>query len=45
MMEDLILIPLFVEQDSYAVDKRLIWSPRYDSVILAQEVRKKEEPL
>ena len=43
MMEDLIIIPLYVEQDSYAVDKQLVWSPRYDSVILAQEVSKKRE--
>jgi len=43
MMDDLILIPLYVEQDSYAVSKKLTWSPRYDSLILAQEVSKKPE--
>jgi peptide/nickel transport system substrate-binding protein len=43
IMDDLILIPLYVEQDSYAVSKKLVWSPRYDSLILAQEVKRKVE--
>jgi peptide/nickel transport system substrate-binding protein len=42
LMDDLLMIPLYVEQDAYAIDRNLSWKPRYDSLILAQEVKAKD---
>jgi len=38
LMEDLVWIPLYVDQDVYAVDRSLAWKPRNDSFILAAEI-------
>lgn len=38
LMEDLLLIPLYVQQDAFAVDTAYLWHPRYDSMVLADEV-------
>lgn len=38
-MEDVLLVPLCVDQDAYAIDASYSWQPRYDSLILASEVR------
>lgn len=37
-MQDLPWIPLFIEQEMYALDKRFSWQPRSDGFILVQEV-------
>lgn len=37
-MEDLVWIPLYIDQDVYAVDRRLQWQPRNDSFVLAWEI-------
>jgi peptide/nickel transport system substrate-binding protein len=39
LVDDLAWIPLYVDEDVYAVDRRLAWSPRNDSFILAAEIR------
>jgi peptide/nickel transport system substrate-binding protein len=39
LVDDLAWIPLYVDEDVYAVDRRLGWSPRNDSFILAAEIR------
>ncbi len=38
LMRDLVWIPLFVDQDDYAVDRRFVWQPRNDGIILASEI-------
>ena len=38
LMRDLVWIPLFVDQDDYAVDRRFEWQPRNDGIILASEI-------
>jgi peptide/nickel transport system substrate-binding protein len=38
LMEDLLLVPLYVQQDAFALDKSYTWQPRYDSLVLADEV-------
>ena len=38
-MDDLLFAPLYEEQDAYMVNNSYSWKPRYDSVILASEVR------
>jgi len=38
LMSDLVWIPLFVDQDDYAVDRRFAWQPRNDGIILASEI-------
>lgn len=38
LMEDLLLVPLYVQQDSFALDKAYKWQPRYDSLVLADEI-------
>ena len=40
LMDDLLLVPLYVDQDAYAVKKSYKWHPRYDSLILASEVNR-----
>ncbi len=37
-MEDLPLIPLYMDKDVYAVDRSLSWTPCNDGIILAQEI-------
>lgn len=38
IMEDLPWIPLYVDQNVYALDRSLSWQPRNDSFILASEI-------
>jgi peptide/nickel transport system substrate-binding protein len=38
LMDDLVWIPLYVDDDDYAVDRRLDWQPRNDGLILASEI-------
>ena len=38
IMADRAWIPLYIDQDVYAIDRRLAWTPRNDSFILAAEV-------
>ena len=38
LMEDLPWIPLYIDQDVYAVQDSLVWRPRSDSYILAHEI-------
>lgn len=39
LMDDLPWIPLCIDQEAYAIDRRFDWQPRSDSFVLAQEVR------
>src|SRR5262249_18219960 len=36
--EDLALVPLYVDQDVYALRRAFLWTPRNDNFILASEV-------
>lgn len=38
LIGDLVWVPLYVDEDTYAHDKRLRWRPRNDSFILAAEI-------
>jgi hypothetical protein len=38
VVADLVVIPLFNDQDVYVVDTRLSWQPRSDSAIRAAEI-------
>jgi peptide/nickel transport system substrate-binding protein len=38
LMEDLPWIPLYIDQDVYALDHRFVWSPRHDSHVFAYEI-------
>ena len=38
LMDDLVWIPLYIDQDVYAMDRSLSWQPRHDSYILAEEI-------
>jgi peptide/nickel transport system substrate-binding protein len=40
-MDDLVWIPLYIDQDAYVVDKNFLWKPRNDSFILAWEIGRK----
>ena len=42
IMDDLVWIPLYVDDDDYAVDRRLAWQPRNDGLILAAEIAPRE---
>lgn len=42
VMGDLPWIPLYVDQEAYAVDNSLSWTPRNDSYIFAFEIGKKQ---
>ena len=37
-MQDLVWVPLYVDQDVYALDRAYAWQPRSDSFILAAEI-------
>jgi hypothetical protein len=37
-MQDLVLIPLYADEDIYAMDRSLAWRPRNDGMVLAAEV-------
>lgn len=39
MMEDLPWLPLYVDDDVYAVHQDLAWQPRYDGYVQAQEIQ------
>jgi hypothetical protein len=39
VMDDVAWIPLYIDQDSYAIDQRYSWKPRNDSFILASEIK------
>ncbi|HKB70814.1 MAG TPA: ABC transporter substrate-binding protein [Thermoanaerobaculia bacterium] len=43
LMDDLVWIPLYVDDDDYAVDRRLSWQPRNDGLILAPEITPKND--
>ena len=43
LMDDLVWIPLYVDDDDYAADRRLSWQPRNDGLILASEIGKRGE--
>ncbi len=38
LMSDLVWIPLYVDQDDFAIDRRLEWQPRNDGIILVSEI-------
>ncbi len=38
LMEDLPWIPLYIDQDVYALDKTFVWKPRHDSHVFAFEI-------
>ncbi|MEW6368996.1 MAG: ABC transporter substrate-binding protein [Acidobacteriota bacterium] len=38
LMDDLVWIPLYIDQDVYAMDGSLSWQPRHDSYILAEDI-------
>lgn len=38
VMDELLLIPLYNDQDVYALDRSLSWEPRNDSLIRAEEI-------
>jgi peptide/nickel transport system substrate-binding protein len=38
--QDLVMIPLYVDEDVYAIDPSLRWHPRDDGMVLAAEVRR-----
>lgn len=38
LMEDLPLIPLYIDQEIYGIDRSLSWKPRNDSYILAHQI-------
>lgn len=40
VMDDLPWLPLYVDDDVYAVHEGLDWHPRYDGYVLAQEIQK-----
>jgi len=42
IMDDLVWIPLYVDDDDYAVDRRLAWQPRNDGLVLAAEIAPRE---
>jgi hypothetical protein len=41
VMADLPRIPLYVEDEIYAVSEKISWQPRLDMMIYAKEVNKK----
>lgn len=41
LMKELPWVPLYVDQDVYALDKRYSWKPRLDSHIFAAEIRER----
>jgi peptide/nickel transport system substrate-binding protein len=41
LVEELVWIPLYVDEDVYAIDRSLSWEPRSDSFVLAAEVSKR----
>jgi hypothetical protein len=38
IMNDLPWIPLYVDQDVYAIDRAFSWQPRGDSLVLAADI-------
>ncbi len=38
VMENLVWVPLYIDEDVYVLDRRLKWRPRKDSYVLAAEV-------
>ena len=38
LMQDLPWIPLYIDQDVYALDRRFSWKPRHDSHVFAYEI-------
>jgi hypothetical protein len=38
-MKELVWIPLYVDRESYIVDRALDWNPRADGDVLASEIR------
>lgn len=38
VMDDLVLIPLYLDEDVFAVDRTLSWHPRNDAMVLAADI-------
>ena len=38
-MDDLVMVPLYVDEDIFAVDSSLTWRPRNDGMVLACDIR------
>ena len=38
VMEDLPLIPLYIEQQAFAIDRKFAWKPRFDAYLFAHEI-------
>jgi peptide/nickel transport system substrate-binding protein len=43
LMDELVWVPLYVDQDVYAIDRAFSWQPRSDSFVLAAEITPREE--
>lgn len=43
LMDRLVWIPLYVDEDVYAIDRNLSWEPRSDSFVLAAEVSRRSK--
>lgn len=39
LMQDLPWIPLFIDQEVYGIDRKFVWEPRHDGLILAAEIK------
>ena len=42
LMDELVWVPLYVDQDVYAIDRGFSWRPRSDSFVLAAEISARE---
>jgi hypothetical protein len=42
IMEDLPWIPLYIDQEVYAIDKAFSWQPRNDGLVLAYEIKHRD---
>ncbi len=39
VMEDVVWVPLYIDQDVFAIDKRYSWKPRNDSFVFVSEIK------
>jgi peptide/nickel transport system substrate-binding protein len=39
VMEDVVWVPLYIDQDVFAIDQRFSWKPRNDSFVFASEIK------
>jgi peptide/nickel transport system substrate-binding protein len=42
LMDELVWVPLYVDQDVYGIDRGFSWQPRSDSFVLAAEISPRE---